>query len=379
MNIIYHHRIASKDGQFVHIDEIVTALRKQNHSVRLIGPLMTENSDFGHDGGIVNKLKANLPKFIYELMELGYSLIAAYKLIKEIKKERPDVIYERYNLYQPAGVLVAKWFKIPLILEVNAPLKEERERFSGGLALPRLAKWVEDYTWRNASKVLPVTDVLASHCLRAGVKKGNIDVIHNGVKQSVWESTKNKDIDIGDNVLTVGFVGFMHLTCGVEKALSVVAKETNRRVHMICVGDGNVIPELKAKAASLGAEDRITFTGLVGRDDVLSYVDKFDIALQPAVTDYASPLKMFEYMAYKCLIVAPNKSNIREILSNETAILFDGIESSGFTNALRDAIKNYPEHESKRERVHASLMEKKFIWDVNAQRIVDHATDLKKV
>ena len=115
MKILYHHRIASKDGQFVHIDEIVSALKELGHEVSVIGPDVAESGDFGHDGGFVTKLKKKLPKAVYELMELGYSAIAAFKLIKQIKKDRPDVIYERYNLYQPAGIVISKIFKIPLI------------------------------------------------------------------------------------------------------------------------------------------------------------------------------------------------------------------------------------------------------------------------
>ena len=63
MDIIYHHRIASKDGQYVHIEAIYSALSRQGHSLRLVGPALHEQSDFGHDGGIVSKLKSKLPKF----------------------------------------------------------------------------------------------------------------------------------------------------------------------------------------------------------------------------------------------------------------------------------------------------------------------------
>ena len=30
MKILYHHRIASKDGQYVHIEEIIKAMKKQD-------------------------------------------------------------------------------------------------------------------------------------------------------------------------------------------------------------------------------------------------------------------------------------------------------------------------------------------------------------
>jgi glycosyltransferase involved in cell wall biosynthesis len=375
MNILYHHRIASKDGQFVHIHEIITAMCKQGHQVRLVGPAFHEKSDFGHDGGIVSSLKARLPKFIYEFLELGYSLVAGYKLIKAIKKDRPDVIYERYNLYQPAGVLVAKWFKIPLILEVNAPLKEEREHYSGGLGLPALATWVENYTWKNASLVLPVTNVLADHCRRAGVKESNIDVVHNGVRESVLFDKKNKSTVLGETI-TIGFVGFMHLTCGVDEAMEVIAELGDPRLQLVCVGDGNVLPSLKEKAEELGVSKQVSFPGLVGRDEALNFVESFDIALQPDVTAYASPLKMFEYMVMKCLVVAPNTPNVKEILNDDCAVFFNIDDKDGFKDSLKAALSNIDEYNLRRENVYCRLVEGGFTWDTNVKRIVQHASRL---
>lgn len=369
MKILYHHRIASKDGQFVHIDEIVSALKELGHEVSVIGPDVAESGDFGHDGGFVTKLKKKLPKAVYELMELGYSAIAAFKLIKQIKKDRPDVIYERYNLYQPAGIVISKIFKIPLILEVNAPLKEERERFSGGLGLPSFAKAVENFTWRGADHVLPVTDVLAEHLRKVNVPENRITVVHNGIRKQVLERFESRDVHEKATV-TIGFVGFMHLTCGVEKAIDVLARNQDKDLRLVCVGNGNVVDELKAKAKSLGVADNVEFTGLLGREDVFERVKDFDITLQPAVTEYASPLKMFEYMVAKSLIVAPRMKNIEEILDDGTAILFDEGE---FETALEEAVQNFAMHSAKRDAAFERLKERGFIWQQNAERIVSIA------
>lgn len=44
---------------------------------------------------------------------------------------------------------------------------------------------------------------------------------------------------------------------------------------------------------------------------------EFDIALQPTVTEYASPPKFFEYKAMGKAIIAPDQEDIREVLSGE--------------------------------------------------------------
>jgi hypothetical protein len=38
MKILYHHRTASKDGQAVHIEEMIEAMRSLGHQVRVVAP-----------------------------------------------------------------------------------------------------------------------------------------------------------------------------------------------------------------------------------------------------------------------------------------------------------------------------------------------------
>jgi glycosyltransferase involved in cell wall biosynthesis len=372
MKILYHHRIASKDGQFVHVEELTNAFIEQGHDLKFIAPSLNENSDFGHDGGFVTKLKKLLPRALYELLEFSYSFWIFVKLVIAIIQFKPEFIYERYNLYQPAGIWVSKLFKIPLILEVNAPLVYERKTYSG-LSLVRFAKWIENYTWRNATHTLPVTDVLAEHLRKVGVKEENITVIHNGVNQEFIDEMLAKPINNSKNEIVIGFTGFIHPWHGMDKAIRAIAEHKHLPLKLICVGEGEILPELKALAVELEIADKIEFVGLVTRDRVLDYVQQFDIALQPDVTDYASPLKMFEYMAVGSVIIAPDCPNIREILSDETALFFEKGNQDKFINELVYAIENILSMNDLRNTVKSSLIEKHFIWQENAKRVIELA------
>ena len=186
MKILYHHRTASKDGQAVHIEEMITALREQGHEVRVVAPGGGDDEPSGRMGaevGWVARLRARLPKAIYELLELAYTLVAYRRLAAAAGEFKPDVIYERYNLFLLAGLMLKRRTGLPLLLEVNAPLAEERGKF-GGLGLPRLARWAEAKAWRGADFVLPVTDVLADHLRAVGVPGERIVVIPNGINES---------------------------------------------------------------------------------------------------------------------------------------------------------------------------------------------------
>ena len=54
MRILYHHRIRSKDGQYVHLEEMVHALRSLGHEVEIVGPRHVEQESFGLIGTVAD-------------------------------------------------------------------------------------------------------------------------------------------------------------------------------------------------------------------------------------------------------------------------------------------------------------------------------------
>src|SRR4051812_13471833 len=183
MKILYHHRTASQDGQAVHIDEMIAALRAQGHQVRVVAPGAPAGRSMGAEVTWVRWLKSLLPRAAYELLECAYSLLAYRRLAAAAREFSPDFIYERYNLFLFAGVMLKRRLGLPLLLEVNSPLALERARH-GGLSLERLARYSEGWVWRNADAVLPVTAVLARDVQARGVPADRIAVIPNGINEA---------------------------------------------------------------------------------------------------------------------------------------------------------------------------------------------------
>ncbi|UUM32262.1 glycosyltransferase family 4 protein [Vibrio japonicus] len=370
MKILYHHRIASKDGQYVHVEEIIRALRQLGHDVIVVGPKIAEESEFGSDGGWVSKLRKSLPKFCSELLEFCYSFYVFFKLLLAIIKHKPDAIYERYNLFLPAGIWVKKLFRLKLILEVNSPLYDERAQY-GGIALKPLAKWSEVYTWRNADHVCPVTHVLAHYVIKAGVPEDHITVIPNGIDPKKFFPnqgiTRNRQFE---GKLTIGFVGFCREWHQLDKLLSLIAEPENNHLMLLIIGDGPAAEPLQEQAKQLGVESRFHITGLIERKDMPAWLDQIDIALQPAVTPWSSPLKLIEYLAKGKVIVAPDTDNIKELLcDNKNALLYN----MDTPDAILDCIKRILSSDNLRARLQMeatkTIQDKKLTWENNAKRI----------
>lgn len=373
MKILYHHRIHSKDGQYVHIDEMVSALRRRGHEVVVVGPQIHDTGAAG-TGTAVDWIRRMFPRALNEVLETAYALVAFRRLVAAHRAHRPDCLYERYNLFQPAGVWLRRRVGLPMLLEVNAPLVHERGRY-GGLGFPALARWSERTTWTGADVVLPVTGVLAEHVRAAGVAEDRIAVIPNGIDKARFAGAPEPEaakaaLGLGGR-LVLGFTGFVRSWHRLDRVVDLLAAERpGPPLHLLLVGDGPVRDELESRAAGLGIGDRLTITGVVDHARVADHVAAFDVALQPAVTPYASPLKMAEYMALARPIVAPATPNIREILDDgDNAVLFDPDDDGAFRRAIERLVDDPALRAKLGARARATIDERGLTWDRNAERV----------
>ncbi len=378
MRFLYSHRTRSADGQYVHIRALTEALMARGHEVMFAGP--------GGDGkkkslgvGARGGLKKALPGALYECAEYGYSFPAFRRLMAIARAGAPDVIYERYNLFYHAGVWAKRRLGLPLILEINAPLVDERARH-GGLALESLARRSERAIWRAADMTLPVTEALADHVRAAGVPDDRIAVIQNGVGADFLAERDPRPIreryGLGGKIV-LGFAGFVRDWHRLDRVIRFIAAADRDDLHLLLVGDGPERAALERLADELGIADRVSVTGVVQRDVVADYVAAFDIALQPAATDYASPLKLFEYMALGKAILAPAQSNIMEVLSDrKNALLFDAADGGAFNGALARLVDDAELRAELGAAARASLEHADYTWAGNAARVETIAENL---
>ncbi len=381
MKILYHHRIRSKDGQYVHLEEMVGALRGLGHEVLVVGPNAVDHEAFGADAGLVAWLKRRLPQPLYELAEWAYGFHAARRLDRAIRAFRPDALYERYNLFLTAGVRAKRRHGLPMLLEINAPLYAERKRFDG-IALDGLARASERAAWRGADVALPVTAALAGIVRRTVGDRQRLEVVPNGINlehfTGPFDGAAVRERWRLDGRLVLGFTGFVRDWHGLDRVIDAIAADGPEHPRvLLVVGDGPARAGLEAQALALGIAQRVIFTGVVPRDAVPAYVSVFDVALQPAVVDYASPLKLFEYLALGRAIVAPDQPNIREILDDGVnALLFDPREPRALVDAIDRLTNDDPLREHLAAEAKATIARRGLTWAANAARVTTLFEDL---
>ena len=317
------------------------------------------------------RLRQVLPGVLQEVAELAYNIPAYLRLRQAWRTFRPDLVYERCNLFYLAGAWLARRQGALLYLEVNSPLALERARFAG-LRLKQFAAMLERFTWRSATRVLPVTGVLGLVVQDGGVAPERICVVPNGIVLDRFATVPDRE---ARDQVVLGFVGFMRAWHGLDLVIDALAREL-QAVTLVVIGDGPVRPDLERQAAALGIADRVQFKGLVPHEEVPASVSRFDIALQPRVTEYASPLKIFDYMAAGCAILAPDQPNIREILTHEeTALLFDPASPGSLVATLRRLTQDAALRRRLGQAAREQLETRNYTWEHNAQRIVAWAAE----
>ena len=262
---------------------------------------------------------------------------------------------------------------------MNSPLAQERAQF-GALRLKRLAHWLERFTWRSATRVLAVTEVRRATIAAAGIPHGRTLLTPNGIDLQTYSAPRTAASAAAG--VTLGFVGFVREWHGLDAVLSAMAERPQAfaGLTLTVVGDGPARPALRSQAARLGLAERVRFPGVVVHQDIPVLLAGFDIALQPRAVCYASPLKIFEYMAAGCAIVAPAQPNILEILEHErTALLFDPEELGAMAAAILRLAANATLRQELGLAARAEIRRLDYTWAGNVRRIERAFTDLRPV
>ncbi len=392
MKILYHHRTRGEDAQGIHIRALCDAFRELGHEVHMVAPLQRRLPEHTDDDDIPPAPAAKssddgdarptlggvpIPFWVYELLSLAYNGPAMVLLLVAVLRHRPDFIYERYSLFSFAGRLVAWLTRRPLVLEVNAPLSLELQTH-GDLVFRRLAQWIEDWLCRRANRTIVVTRAMADIFAARGVPRERLLVMPNGVDGAhfhpgVEGSTVRAHYGL-QQARVVGFVGWIRPWHGVDGLIHAVAGLRARHpdLHLLIVGDGPAVPALRQQVEQAGLEACVHFTGPVERAAIPAHIAALDIAVQPDVTDYASPIKLFEYLALGRAVVAPDKPNIREVVQHENgALLFPPRDWDVLAEQLHRLLADDAWRKQLGDQAAALVESQGCTWQANARHVIE--------
>jgi glycosyltransferase involved in cell wall biosynthesis len=156
-----------------------------------------------------------------------------------------------------------------------------------------------------------------------------------------------RQLGLADDALVVGTIGRLSAQKGhrflLEAAARLLPRQPNARV--LVAGDGDLMGELRAQAATLGIAERVVFAG--HRTDVPDILGALDVFCISSLYE-GTPLALFEAMASGKAIVSTSVDGCREVLEDgvtgvlvtpaDAAALADGLDRVVADASLRAAL-----------------------------------------
>ena len=248
------------------------------------------------------------------------------------------MLYERHAYFMFMGVLLGKWLRRPVVLEVNELAGFKRAR---GLVMERLARRIDAWVFSRADHILCVSRVLADEVQKRGANRERVHVLPNAIDPKRFQSSAGGPslrASLGlEGSMVIGHVGLFYRWDRLDVLIEVVKRirVLHPEIKVLLVGDGPEMENLKQTARTFGMESAVIFSGPVPRDDVPAYIDAMDICVLPDSNAFGSPIALFEFMAMGKPCVVPDLGPMRDVIDdNATGVMFPHADYEALEKAL---------------------------------------------
>ena len=317
---------------------------------------------------LVGERIALLRRSAFLLQVITWILVLTVTLLSG---RRPDVYFTR-DL--PVAFLL-------LLLRRGERLAYEPHRISGSGA----GRWLQARVMQRAAALFPVTAAMGRQAGELGATCEQLCVVHDGIRAERFKDMPSREearrrIGWNSDRFVVGYVGrlqTMAMDKGVGNLARAVAPAENMALALVGGPERGVRELADLWHASGRSDDDFLVAGQVDPDSVPLYLAAFDVCAMPFPWTehfawYASPVKLFEYMASGRPIVATDLPAVAEVVQHEEHALLVPPED---IPALQEALQRLQGEAALRQRLAANAREKvmgRYTWAHRARRILQH-------
>jgi glycosyltransferase involved in cell wall biosynthesis len=363
-------------AQAIHIDEICEALARLNHEVTLYAP----QPEGFHNSKSYASVFLKVPE---SAASVFFQMRLFFRLWRDMRNGKPDVIYCRHALLLFMPALIGKLFNVPVVLEVNGPLLEEAKRIDHSLVGKTLRslkviQFFESFSVRNASSFVVVASGIEDYLVdNYAVDPRKVHVVANGVDTESFkplgqEIVRGK-LGLDQRTVYVGYIGSLYPWQGlryiIEAAALVLAERKD--VKFLVLGTGDELPALAALVEKSKLTGSVTILPPVPHERVPEYINALDICLCYPTrfrANATSPLKVYEYLACRKAVVLADIQGMRETFGD----IVDYAEPES-SSALAKRLIRLIDDEKCRERLAVdgfAFIRRERTWEKVAGRIV---------
>jgi glycosyltransferase involved in cell wall biosynthesis len=361
-------------GSSVHVQEVIRALLRTGACVTLFARRFGGEAPFGLEA--VECIPLPRPTTA-DIAAREQELAGMNDILPSLLDAQPafDLVYERHALWSHAAMGWARVRGVPAVLEVNAPLVEEQAKHRALHDRARAEAQAEK-AFDAADHIIAVSSGMADRLKAGGASASKIHVIANGVDTARF----NPQPRGAQGPMIIGFVGTLKPWHGLSILVEAarLARDACADIRLLIVGDGPEREALDAELTAAGLADVTELTGAVESPEIPSLIARMDVAVAPYpdLRDfYFSPLKIMEYMAAGCAVIASRIGDVDGLISHEV----DGLLCPpGDARALADAINRLQRDPDLRASLGYAARDKAVRdlgWDAVVERILGLAME----
>jgi glycosyltransferase involved in cell wall biosynthesis len=295
------------------------------------------------------RLKRSLSRGITNALRDVYEIVYDQRFYRVVKLRvgdiNPDIILQKHSRYAQVGIKLGRKYDIPVFLDDITPVWEG-EQYSGRSLRP-VASLLRKKAFSQAAGLIAVSRDMEVRLQSEGIPSHRIHFVPNGVDCTLFNpdttSVAMRQRYGFTNKIVVGYVGgfaLWHRLDFLVRAAFSVAKAMPD-IHFLLVGD-DLDGQIENMAREQGLVDRFTFAGGVPHSEVPLYLNAMDIAVLPSTLSYMSPIKIYEYMAMRKPVIAPDGNSITEevIIPYKNGLLFEAGNEDALCHAIMTLATN---------------------------------------
>jgi glycosyltransferase involved in cell wall biosynthesis len=367
-DMIRGERVA--DGTYIVQGYIAMGLGARGHRLTFVAPRDLQETELASDlapPAAVRRtwsasrwfgLTAKTAWRAQRLLGLPYlSVFANYRLLDACLRCLPghDVVYERNGLYSAGVAMACRRLRLPYVVFFEADQILEHGYL--GQPIRGLLKWragrLLRYNLAAADAVICVSEPARAHLIEAwGPDPDKVVVIPNGVDVARFRpdpdarAAVREQLGAGDAPM-IAFVGsfFEWHDLGTLIDAFALLRAAHPETRLVLAGDGRQRQAMERRASDLGVDRAVHFTGLLPHGDVPRLLGAADVAVAPypALKDplWLSPLKLFEYMASGCAVVASDAGQVGQVIQDgRNGLLVRPGDAASLARALEQVVRD---------------------------------------
>ena len=253
-----------------------------------------------------------------------------WKVARAVKAAGCDAAYIRVQALQPISLFL-KFFRIPVFLESNGlQFKSRKCRFNSALSC--LYKPFERLIYSKGDHVFFV----GSYGQYWQLSSQNWTEVENGVEPEMFCERDAPPLS-GSPIKVVLLARLVAHHKGSVLVDAIKSKEPSvvKSLELHLIGSG-----FEEVESGLGQILPVVNHGFVGRDKIGQLLREMDVGVIPDCPPYGSQMKLIDYAAAGCVVLAPDVPHLINFYKNKGIVFFAREDSDALSNAFSNILSD---------------------------------------